>query len=494
MPKEAFRQQNWFFKLVQFRFLLIPLSLLLFTLPLFSSTESVGTDWFYFLGRFHPLIIHFPIVLLGLLLFLELLNIWTPVVLPSSIRWILLILSALSSLLAVSLGLFLYNTGDYGGEVLDLHLWAGLGVAVGALWLLFLQLQLLNSATATVTWFYWVVLILTNGVLVMASHQGGSLTHGTDYLTEYLPNLNPAPIKPESEMLVYDDVIVPMLDAKCYSCHNEHKTKGELLLTNFADMTVGGKSGETGIVPEHPEQSEVWERVALPVSHDDHMPPDGKPSLTIQEMDLLYWWIESGASPTLAYQEALSDSTVAMQLQEYSSTLRKAHQKKWQEEQQLAKLVKQVSVENAPYQIIEAPGNATTLYLKMQFPPASFSDKHLVELRPLFEKFTEVSLVSSEISDDGLYHIGQMKQLQTLSLQRTGIDGSGLVFLTELPHLNVLDLSHCPLTDANLLYITRMPSLQELYLYETPISSQTVEMLSTHLPDLSINLTRSPKY
>jgi hypothetical protein len=224
------------------------------------------------------------------------------------------------------------------------------------------------------------------------------------------------------------------------------------------------------------------------------MPPDGKPSLTNREMDLLYWWIETGASTSLRYQDALADSTVAIQLQEYSTTLQKAHQKQWRDEQQLAQLVKQVSVANAPYQIIEAPDNSSALHLTMQFPPASFSDEDLVQLRPVFEKFTEVSLVSSEITDDGLYHVGQMKQLQSLSLQRTGINGSGLVYLTDLPQLEVLDLSFCAVTDANLLYITRMPSLKELYLYETPVNTQTIEILSSHLPDLSIHLTRSPGY
>ncbi|MEM9673670.1 MAG: c-type cytochrome domain-containing protein [Bacteroidota bacterium] len=493
MPK-ATLQPTWLVKIIRLRFLLLAFSLILLVLPWLIRTEGTGSDWTYFLGRFHPLIIHFPIVLLVLLLILELLNAKAIVTLSSPLRWILLILLTLSSLFAVFLGLLLYSTGDYGGDVLSMHLWTGIGVAVGSLWLLISQLQFLNSPTPSNISFYWVVLLLTNGILVFASHQGGSLTHGTDYITEYLPSLNPAPLKPESEMLVYADIIVPMLDAKCYSCHNEHKTKGELLLTTMADMTSGGKSGEAGIVPERPEESEVWERVALPVTHDDHMPPDGKPSLTTQEKDLLYWWIETGASPTLAYQDALADSAIADHLLEYNTTLRRAHQQKWEADQQLAKLVNQVSSENASYQLIEDPDNATALHLKMQFPPASFTDESLVALRPLSEKFTEVSLVSSEITDDGLYHIGQMEQLQTLSLQRTGIDGSGLVFLTELPQLEVLDLSHCPLTDANLLYITRMPALKELYLYETPISPQTVEMLSTHLPQLSINLTRSPKY
>ncbi|MEO0330781.1 MAG: hypothetical protein AAF223_03705 [Bacteroidota bacterium] len=230
-PLQAFAS-----KLVSLRYLFLVLCIGILFLPALNVSGEPASDWVYFLGRFHPLIIHFPIVLLGLLLLLELLNWANWLVFSPPLRWVFLGLSALSSLLAVTLGYLLYRTGDYGGDILNLHYWSGIGVAVGALVLVFLQLQYLSASTKITLQTYGLILLLTNGVVVFASHQGGSLTHGTDYLTDYMPSWESIPEKSEAEMLVYEDVIVPMLDAKCYSCHNEHKTKGDLFLTSLSSM------------------------------------------------------------------------------------------------------------------------------------------------------------------------------------------------------------------------------------------------------------------
>ncbi|MEM9831357.1 MAG: c-type cytochrome domain-containing protein [Bacteroidota bacterium] len=480
--------------LSQFRFVLLIISFFLIVLPLVTKVDQPVPDWVYFLGRFHPLIIHFPIVLLSLLLLLELLNRTRLKVMPDSLRWVILGLAVLSSLVAVTLGYLLYSTGDYSGELVTSHLWLGVGVAVGTLLMLFFQIDSYNRHSVISQNIYGLLLLLTNGVLVFASHQGGSLTHGADYLTDYLPSWETVPAKPEEEMLVYEDVIVPMLDAKCYSCHNEHKTKGNLLLTSLADMAQGGKSGQPSLVAGNAEQSEMIHRVTLPPAHDDFMPPDGKLALTPTEIDLLKWWIDEGADVELAYTMALNDSTVALQLQSYVTDLRVAHRRQWKADKALNELVQQVSHESAPFIIKRDEENSQQLILQMPFPPGSFDDQDLIELRPLYDKFISINLISSEISDDALFHLSQLTQLRELSLQKTQIQGSGLVYLTELPLLEILDLSHTEVSDANLLYITQMPALREVYLYETPISPKMVETLQTHLPDLNIYLTRRPSY
>lgn len=494
MTEDALLLPKRFQQIIRYRFGLLLLSLLVLGLPLLPITQSPVSDWVFFLGRFHPLIIHFPIVLIGLLLLLEALNTFNIITLHPPLRWLMLGMAMVSSLTAILLGYLLYRTGEYTGDVMQVHLWAGIGVTVGTLWLVFLLLQAQAHPSIRYQQAYLLVLLATNGVLIFASHQGGSLTHGTDYLTEYIPSLQAVPMKAKEDMQVYHDVIVPMLDAKCYSCHNEHKTKGDLLLTNLADMTTGGKSGEPGLVPTDPEQSEVWKRVILPEDHDDHMPPEGKPSLTATEMEILRWWIETGTDPNLTYLDALADSSIALPITDYVAGLQAAHRKQWKDEQELAELVSQVVYEEAPYLIEHDPENPDLVTLQMRFPPVTFQDQDLIGIRPLYDQLSEVSLISSEISDDGLYHIGQMKQLQSLNLQKTDIDGSGLVYLIELPQLKTLDLSHTKVTDANLLFITRFPALRELYLYETSISKQVLEALQSHAPDLSINITRNPMY
>ncbi|MGB3589814.1 MAG: c-type cytochrome domain-containing protein, partial [Tunicatimonas sp.] len=392
-------------KFSHFRFLLIIFSIALLLLPLFATPQQTAPDWVYFLGRFHPLIIHFPIVLLSLLFLLELLNQTTWKVMSKPLRWVMLVIAALSSLLAVILGYLLYRTGDYSGDLVISHLWLGMGVAVGALLLLFFRLNIRWDKTKTSQHLYGLVLLLTNGLLVLASHQGGSLTHGADYLTDYLPSWQSVPEKPEAEMLVYNDVIVPMLDAKCYSCHNEHKTKGDLLLTSLVSMAQGGESGQPGLIAGDAGQSEIWKRVTLPPSHDDFMPPDGKPALTNTEVNLLEWWIDRGADPTLDYLTALEDSSASLQLQSYANNLRVVQRKQWKADKALTDLVQQVSYEAAPFIIERDQENSQQLTLQMPFPPGAFNDQNLIDLRPLYQQLVSVSLVGSDISEDALYHL-----------------------------------------------------------------------------------------
>ena len=42
----------------------------------------------------------------------------------------------------------------------------------------------------------------------------------------------------------------------------------------------------------------------LPESDDEHMPPQGKPQLTPQELAILKWWVKEGAYEDTEHTEA----------------------------------------------------------------------------------------------------------------------------------------------------------------------------------------------
>ncbi len=99
-------------------------------------------------------------------------------------------------------------------------------------------------------------------VLVMITgHLGGSLTHGSDYLTKPLKNIfsddsdaTTSAIKPIAnvqEAVAYSDVVKPILETKCYSCHGANKQKGGLRMDDSLKLMKGGKDGKviTSIAP-----------------------------------------------------------------------------------------------------------------------------------------------------------------------------------------------------------------------------------------------------
>jgi hypothetical protein len=90
--------------------------------------------------------------------------------------------------------------------------------------------------------------------------------------------------------------VQPILVQRCGSCHGPEKQKAELRLDSLEGLLKGGHSGPA-LVAGKPGESLIIKRLLLPVSDEDHMPPDGKPQPASAEITILQWWIESAARP-----------------------------------------------------------------------------------------------------------------------------------------------------------------------------------------------------
>ncbi len=69
---------------------------------------------------------------------------------------------------------------------------------------------------------------------------------------------------------------------------------------------------------------------------------------------------------------------------------------------------------------------------------------------------------SEQITDEGLSHLSQMKNLQTLRLSGTNLTGKGFSYLSELKDLRYLGLKDCQLNDAGLAHIAKLKGLEEV--------------------------------
>ena len=94
----------------------------------------------------------------------------------------------------------------------------------------------------------------------------------------------------ENEKLTYDDHIRPMLENKCFSCHNPDKKKGGLELTSYAGLMNGGSGGAV-VDAGNPSGSRLWTMSAH--KEEPYMPPEGAP-LEAKDLALLSKWIAGG--------------------------------------------------------------------------------------------------------------------------------------------------------------------------------------------------------
>jgi uncharacterized membrane protein/mono/diheme cytochrome c family protein len=255
-----------------------------------------------FFGHLHPLVVHLPIGMLMLLAVLEVAA-WIPRFKNANASaGFIVALAAPLAVIAVVCGWLLSLEGGYDETLLAWHKWLGIGTAAGsvAAGILYWRKQF-NS--------YRAVLIVTAALLAGAGHFGGSLTHGPDYLTRHAPEPlrkwlgSPAgntPAKPTSfkdpqQFSVFEAVVQPIFENRCVMCHGPAKSKGDLRLDSFAGLMKGSEDGPV-IKPGDSAQSPIVQRPLLPLDSDDHMPPAGKPQLTEDEIALLKWWVDTGAS------------------------------------------------------------------------------------------------------------------------------------------------------------------------------------------------------
>lgn len=243
-----------------------------------------------FIGKFHPLFVHLPIgflLLLGALEWLARKPHWKEL---ATANRVILLLAIPVSLASVVCGWLLAEHGGYDATNLFWHRWLGVGVAVATVLLWILRQRGWMTA-------YRRSLFMTLILLTVASHFGGSLTHGSDFLS--WPKKRPAPAKPltEVELLaqpVYASVIQPVFDKYCVSCHGADKSKGGLRTDTAEHLRKGGDNGSP-FEPPGAEKSLLGNRLTLPLDDDDHMPPDGKPQLSESQLVVIKWWLDAGA-------------------------------------------------------------------------------------------------------------------------------------------------------------------------------------------------------
>jgi uncharacterized membrane protein len=142
-------------------------------------------------------------------------------------------------------------------------------------------------------------------VLVIATgHFGGNLTHGDTYPAQYTPQalqhllefqVSPPPVKDIASADPYLDIVRPVFEQRCFSCHNTGKQRGQLNLTSYDTVMKGGKDGAV-IIPGNPKNSDMYRRISLPARDKGVMPAEEKMPLTDGQKAIIAWWIQTAPS------------------------------------------------------------------------------------------------------------------------------------------------------------------------------------------------------
>ena len=115
------------------------------------------------------------------------------------------------------------------------------------------------------------------------------------------------------------------------------------------------------------------------------------------------------------------------------------------------------------------------------------TDEQLADVTQV-EEVIWLNLKDTKITDAGLKHLANLKNLKKLHLERTAVTDEGLANLSELSNLNYLNLYGTKVTDAGLEKLTNLKNLKQLYLWESGVSEDGAERLKQAIPGLVVNL------
>jgi len=439
-----------------------------------------------FFGHFHVVLVHLPIGILLLACVFQWLERRPKFSSLHVATNIALLIGMICAILSALTGYLLSFSGDYDEGLVITHQWFGISVAAVSIAMFYYHNKAVSFKTQVSISILLFVLIIITG------HIGGSLTHGSDYLTKSWTLTSDTvalrkPIPNVQEAMVYPDVIQPILQTKCYSCHGKNKQKGKLRMDDSLRLMKGGKDGPV-IIPGNVEKSEMAKRISLPREDDDHMPPKEKPQPSEQEIALIHWWIKSGASfdkkvKQLDQPEELKPALLALQnVQEKKIIVPDLPAKPVvKANDEAIKKLKDIGA-------VVDPVAQNTNYLSANFVTVTNpGDREIQLLLPLKEQLIELKLSGASITDSALLVIAQFKNLMRLQLDHTKITDKGLASLRALEDLRYLNLVGTAVTEKGVMQLKDLKNLRSIYLYQTGVKKSEWKDLKKAFPKTLID-------
>jgi uncharacterized membrane protein/mono/diheme cytochrome c family protein len=459
-------------------YLTIGLNGLLLLLVLFADKVAVVGVW-QSAGRLHPLLLHLPIgffVLFVVFVFAgssskKFRKSAKPVI---QLTALLIVLTALA-------GLLLSREGGYEANALQRHLITGTVMSLVALILSQVDTKQFSSP------YYKIGSLAGLFLLMFAGHFGAVLTHGENYVLGPLMPDTPPTLKDSS---VYSLAIEQVFKSKCGSCHNPSKKKGELILTTQAGIIQGGENGPA-LVAGRGQESELIKRSLLPLDHDDHMPPLGKPQLTDQEFKLLQAWIDGGAAfdaniNALSNQDTLKNLALLVHAR-YSQPV-------GDKQQYLFSFVdgETITQLNTPTRTVKQI-STTEPALKVDFFLAQYFDpKEVSELKSVAENIVQLNLSGMPVDDKSVSEVFNFTNLEQLNLNNTNLSDQSMVRLAKLEKLKVIRLAGTAVTRTGMLALAQSKSLKEVYGWNSKIESQAWIELQKQFTSIAWNAGSQP--
>jgi uncharacterized membrane protein len=465
-----------------------------------------------FIGHLHPLIVHLPIGILLLGVFMMAYEHYSGVDFKTPISFAFLV-GSISAVLACIAGWILSNSGEYDTVLVQKHQWTGIATAT-----LGLMAYLLKQ-------YRKILAILLTLLIFITGHYGGTLTHGENYLFNSNENANTVPtdtLKGASKKItqtissgkdsisivkynLYKDEVAPILKLRCYNCHAALKQKNGLRLDGEMFIKKGGKNGKI-FIAGNTFKSPLYTSLVLPIDDEKHMPPKGKHQLSQNEILIIERWIKSGASfediidtinnKEVANKNILDDSKsekVKIEIREKTKDIVVDNNIKTTIK--ISSLPNPAAISPAIIEgfkqeniILTNIAEGSNFVMANFVNVVPFNKASLQTLKNINEQLVILKLTNLAIDDNDLKIVTDLKNIKKLNLENSLITDDGMTYIKQLSQLEQLNLYGTNISDEGLIQLTSLKNLSQIYLWKTKVTKGGIEQFKKIHPKVTIEI------
>ena len=442
---------------------------LLIVLCLYSEKMNPGIVLLW-LGKFHPLLLHFPIVLgvfiSGYLLLVQKNR------LPFNIEKNVFASNALLSSIVAILGVFLSKQDSYDINLLLWHKWGGVAIA-------FLSWGLLYIPTESAKWknifagFYLLV-------ISFFTHKGAQLTHGVNAIS--FPDIKkeaaiPKQIKIDSNTTVYERAVSSIFEQKCVSCHGVDKIKGALQLNSVENIIKGGKNGSV-LIGLNGKVASLIERIHMPLNNDKHMPPDGKLQLTPAEIGILSEWVKSGGNFKTKMDQLAKNDSLYLLANSYVPVVA--------EKKKVVGSFPDLSSYNSNYCSVNYLYHGSDQVAVTFFQGSFYNHALLKNLEKLKDQIIYLNMQGMPLKNEDIELITQFSNLRKLNLNYTKLKMSDIEPIKKMENLSTLSVCGMNINEAELNNFLNKARFTEMHVWANNINAKQLKNVIEKNPKIKI--------
>lgn len=441
-----------------------------------------------FLGRTHPILVHFPIALLSVAGLAEAWQLLRRIPAPSPITLPLLLLGAAAAVVATIAGWFnaSWEHADDTTDLLLRHRWIGTLVSAALVALaVFAWRNRHAAALASSNLAQRLATLLLAAIVGLVGHLGGEIVYGEGYLWKGLlsergdatpsrgDGASTAPITGTPEEIFYLTSVKPIIVKRCAECHGAEKQKGRLRLDPIGMAFDGPSSGWT-ILAGFPDDSELVFRILLPRDDPDAMPPKGA-GLSEAEVQAIETWIRNGA--VVPESERTSDGP--------GGTARSAANTRAAPlEAKVSAALDRCLACGAIAQPIHA--DATLFDVNASHASPAWTDVQLAIVAEAASAIARLNLAGSGITDAGMASLPPMPALEAIRLDGTSIGDEGIAPLLQSPNLASANFVGTGLTDAGLERLLALPNLRDVFVWRSKVTDAGIAAAKASHPAVRV--------